>query len=56
MARSMGVCVVVAVLMMVISSSTAVSAEGKSSKFQYYSQRHRRNLLANGLGLTPQMG
>ncbi|KAK7860921.1 alpha-galactosidase 1 [Quercus suber] len=56
MERSMGVCVVVAVLMMVISSSTTVSAEGKNSKFQYYSQRHKRNLLANGLGLTPQMG
>ncbi|XP_030941402.1 alpha-galactosidase 1-like [Quercus lobata] len=56
MERSMGVCVVVAVLMMVISSSTTISAEGKNSKFQYYSLRHRRNLLANGLGLTPQMG
>ena len=55
MERSRDVCVVVAVLMlcsMMVSTASPMSMPEAG----YSNEELRRSLLANGLGLTPQMG
>ena len=66
----MGVCNFVLVLMFILCSlfsmmltvtdsattSTTTMSVSKNTKYHYYLDRLRRNLLANGLGSTPPMG
>lgn len=38
------------------ASTTTRMSVPQDAKYEYYSERLRRNLLANGLGSTPPMG
>lgn len=59
-----GVCMVVLMVCSLSSAIAGVSATSrtaglmlpKNGKYECYRERLRRNLLANGLGLTPPMG
>lgn len=64
-----GVCVLASMLMLMLcslssmapsvvsaASTTARKLLPQNTKSEYYSERLRRNLLANGLGSTPPMG
>lgn len=50
-------CVLVSLLMVMGYVGAASSRPTRiNSKFNYYGEQLRRNLLANGLGMTPPMG
>ena len=62
--RGVSVCMLMLMLFLLSSMAPSVSAAStttrklvpQNTEYEYYSERLRRNLLANGLGSTPPMG